>query len=255
MKKLSQYISIVITSVILPIFSFPGLAKDCPNIPEKLKEVTVKDSKATLRTAPKISSLKGSPILEGDKLKVVDLNPTKDSEGNDYCWYQVSPIKDSSQTTYWIAEVGINEFPFQAENTSYQADTSIADKYQIYTRNFFSSWQLWLIIALALSIIGNIIAIGAFIFSYHSYLEQNEKLKKIIKLIPISDLEVTNLGNCDLAILVYFRKHEKANLIDLLSNLQCDEQLLRDRLLALQEEDFIELVEQTDKNNPIYKMC
>ena len=58
----------------------------------------------------------------------------------------------------------------------------------------------------------------------------------------------------ELGILNYLRKNENASFIDLLSNLQCDKQLLRDSLLILQEEEFIKIVNKTDENNTIYKM-
>jgi TM2 domain-containing membrane protein YozV len=63
-----------------------------------------------------------------------------------------------------------------------------------------------------------------------------------------------NPAYLDLAILTYLRKNENASFIDLLSNLQCDKQLLRDRLLILQEEEFIKIINKTDENNTIYKM-
>ena len=64
MKNFSRYtLIIIIISIILPTFSFPSLAKDCPSISENIKEVTVKNNNATLRTEPKQSSKKGSPIV------------------------------------------------------------------------------------------------------------------------------------------------------------------------------------------------
>jgi hypothetical protein len=58
----------------------------------------------------------------------------------------------------------------------------------------------------------------------------------------------------ELGILNYLRKNENASFIDLLSNLQCDKQHLRDRLLILQEEEFIEIIDKADENHTIYKM-
>ena len=63
-----------------------------------------------------------------------------------------------------------------------------------------------------------------------------------------------NPAYLDLAILTYLRKNENASFIDLLSNLQCDKPHLRDRLLILQEEEFIKIVNKSDENNTIYKM-
>jgi hypothetical protein len=61
-------------------------------------------------------------------------------------------------------------------------------------------------------------------------------------------------GEIELGILNYLRKNENASFIDLLSKLQCDKQLLRDRLLILQEEEFIKIVNKSDENNTVYKM-
>ena len=124
MKKLSRFTIIVITGIILPIFSFPSLAKDCPSVPKETKEVTVKDNDATLRTEPKKSSEKGSPIGKGDKLGVIDNKPTQDSEGNNYCWYKIKFLKGSNRKQYWIANIGLVEF------SSWSVKQSSYNKYQ-----------------------------------------------------------------------------------------------------------------------------
>jgi hypothetical protein len=84
--------------------------------------------------------------------------------------------------------------------------------------------------------------------SFHNRPSQN------ITSLPAFSPETINPKEIDLGILYYLRKNENASFIDLLSNLQCDKQLLRDRLLILQEEEFIKIVNKTDENNTIYKM-
>lgn len=58
----------------------------------------------------------------------------------------------------------------------------------------------------------------------------------------------------DLGILNYLRINEQASFMDLLSHLKCDQQFLRDRLLILQQEEFIEIMDKSDENNLIYKI-
>lgn len=137
MKKLSFYTFytfIATASLILPMFSSPSWAKDCPNIPENIKQVTVKSDSASLRKEPKQNSDTGFNIFENDLLKV--LNPKPNKEKQDYCWYQVSSLKDPSKKEYWIADVGIKEFqdfsrgiktpsPSPATNQNTQQETSI----------------------------------------------------------------------------------------------------------------------------------
>jgi hypothetical protein len=108
MKKLLFSALIVTTTTLVP--TLPSLAKDCPSIPETLKAVTVKNNSANLRTEPKESSQKGSEILAGNKLKVMDNKPTQDSEGKDYCWYKVKLPNGSDAQQYWIAGIGLKEF-------------------------------------------------------------------------------------------------------------------------------------------------
>ena len=108
MKNFYRYL-LLTTLVFSGSFTLPSWAKDCPDIPQNITEITVKDDDATLRKEPKKDSAKGVQILAGDKLKVVDHAHKKDSSKNDsYCWYLVS--KGSKPETYFIANVGIKEF-------------------------------------------------------------------------------------------------------------------------------------------------
>jgi cell division protein FtsB len=109
MKKLLFSALIITTTTLVPTLA--SLATDCPSIPETLRVVTVKDNDATLRTEPKKSSQKGSPIVKGNKLGVIDNKPTQDSEGNDYCWYKVKFLNGSDAQQYWIASIGLEAWP------------------------------------------------------------------------------------------------------------------------------------------------
>ena len=450
MKIFLQLSLIVITSIILPNFSFPSLAKDCPTISETIKEVTVKNSATTLRTEPKYSKdNKGPDIKENEKLIVIlpkpELGP--DKENNTHCWYKVRPVDNSTQKYYWIADIGISEFPFESkisfsehqENTKQPINFSIliifiglgalsvsGIFFSLYCISLFKKYDkqieilqetleesekqiknLKIIVEKSkqkiaeqfnnqahfntqlnqlLEVIKNtpqykllylspklkelitqfnnqnrepftdsrfqplkltqqslqgqvsldarkIIQLEVTADSLHtSYLkveidqknwlipnitspyisqimrnleEYSEifivhpglsilklvmpaKLKNIgfelweieepgiftrqdmiseIDLPPFHNLpsqnitsspnlspETINPKEIDLGILYYLRKNENASFIDLLSNLQCDKQHLRDRLLILQEEEFIKIINKTDENNTIYKM-
>ena len=108
MKNFSGYCWLTVLAL-WGYFAMPSWAKDCPDIPQNITEITVKDNVATLRKEPKKDSEKGVSILEGDKLKVVDHVHKKDLSGIDsYCWYSVSKAPNSE--TYFIADAGIKEF-------------------------------------------------------------------------------------------------------------------------------------------------
>ena len=455
MKKFSRYILIVITNIILPTFSFSSLAKDCPIISETIKEVTVKNSAATLRTEPKYSNNnKGPAINENDKLTVILPKPEMgpDKQNNTLCWYKVRPVNTSNQKEYWIADIGINEFPFESKtplSEQYQENTNQATNFSILIifiglgalsvsgivfslycislfkkydkkietlqetieviviqinniqkkylkikeqityqfngqthlnaqlneqlkellevtqnnpqyKSFHLSFELkelvkqfnisnvdyfldprfvpltltqqtihadfdsnvsriiqlevpsdnlqasylkieiyqenWLILNIISPYIRRIIANldkNSEVFIVHPgsgalQLIRPAKLKNIgfdlweieepgiftrqdmtseIDLPPFHNLpsqnitsspnlspETINPKEIDLGILYYLRKNENASFIDLLSNLQCDKPHLRDRLLILQEEEFIKIVNKSDENNTIYKM-
>jgi hypothetical protein len=445
MKKISQYILIIIASIILPTFSFPSLAKDCPAIPKTIKVVTVKTNIAKLRQKPNKNSKLGPKLFAKDKLKVLSSKPIFQQ----YCWYKVSLLKNKNKGPYWIADVGISEFPFlikspkvtpskqYQENTNQPTNFSILiifivlgalfvsgiifslycislfkeydkqvenlqekledsekqikniqntieeSKQQItnqfnnqvhlntqinqlleviknipqykslflspqikelvtqfnhHNRELFNDsrfqplkltqqlpqrqvgldtrqiiqlevtsdslhtsylkieidrehWLIPNIISNQIRRIMNNLSENPEIFVVHSgsgtlKLVRPAKLKNIgfelweieepgeftqqDNIVPEIDLsslhnlpfqnittfspETINPKEIDLGILYYLRKNEKASFIDLLSNLKCDKQLLRDRLLILQEEEFIKIVNKSDENNTIYKM-
>jgi hypothetical protein len=157
MKKLSLFTPIVITTIF--VLTLPSWAKDCPTIPKKIKEVTVKDDSATLRTESKTTSKKGSRTLRGNKLKVVDINATEDSEGNDYCWYKVSPINNNlDNKEYWIAGIGLKEFSswsISPPPTHGGISTPSSEK------GFSISWIVWVLAPIG--IIG-IVVVGLFAY-------------------------------------------------------------------------------------------
>ncbi|PZV25948.1 MAG: hypothetical protein DCF12_12315 [Snowella sp.] len=449
MKKISQYILIIIASIILPTFSFPSLAKDCPAIPKTIKVLTVKTNIAKLRQKPNQNSKLGPKLFAKDKLKVLSSKPIFQQ----YCWYKVSLLNNKNKGPYWIADVGISEFPFlikspkvtpskqYQENTNQPTNFSILiifiglgvlfvsgiifsvycislfkeyDKQietlqeiledsekqiksiqntveklkqqienqfnnQIYLnpqfnqlleviknipqyKSLFLSPQIkelvtqfnyqnrdlfndlrfqplkltkqhiqgdfdstfsrilqlescidnsqasylkfeidreyWLIPNITSPYISHIMRNldeNRDIFVIHPgsgtlKLVRPAKIKNItinfdvweieepgeftqqdiipeinlqsfhnlasqnITSMPASSAKTINPKEIDLGIIYYLRKNENASFIDLLSNLQCDKQPLRDRLLILQEEEFIQIVNKTDENNTIYKM-
>jgi hypothetical protein len=140
MKKLSLFTPIVITTIF--VLTLPSWAKDCPSVPKETKEVTVKDDSATLRTEPKKTSEKGSPIFAGGKLNIVDINPTEDSEGNDYCWYKVRPVNDKNNKEYWIADIGLKEFSSWQKIAGYKSELSNLS--QVNKDDSWMSWLIWL---------------------------------------------------------------------------------------------------------------
>jgi hypothetical protein len=158
MKKSFLSALIVTTTILVP--SLPSLAKNCPTIPEKLEKVTVKDNQATLRTEPKKNSDRGSKINQGDKLKVIDINPIQDSEGNDHCWYQVSPINNNPENKqYWIAGIGLDEsFSWQnavASSPSPLTSPTPPEKPNSPNDNkFLVPWPIWLLAPIGIIVIG-----------------------------------------------------------------------------------------------------
>jgi hypothetical protein len=124
MKK-SLFYSLLTTATLLsPIFAFPSWAKDCTEIPKDTTEITVKIDSATLRKEADKSSEKGFKIAADDKLKVLDHKSTVDKTGQELCWYQVSAVKDTENKPYFIADVGIKEFPFFDLSTGDKPDAA-----------------------------------------------------------------------------------------------------------------------------------
>lgn len=123
--KESLFYSLMTTATLLsPVFAVPSWAKDCPEIPKEIKELTVKSKEATLRTEPDKGSKKGFSIFANDSLKILDHKSIVDKTGQNFCWYQVSVVKDKDNQPYFIADVGIKEFPFSNLSTGDQPDAS-----------------------------------------------------------------------------------------------------------------------------------
>lgn len=111
MKKLSFYTFITTASLIVPTFSSPSWAKECPIIPKNIQKLTVNDKAATLRKEAKYDPKnKGPEIKKDDPLTVISYEPQKGlgQNGKEYCWYKVSPVNNDQK--YWIADVWITEF-------------------------------------------------------------------------------------------------------------------------------------------------
>ncbi len=190
MQKLLQYTLIFFTSTILPIFSFPSFGKDCPLVPENIKILTVKNAQATIRTEPKYGDRNKGPAIDtNDELIVVSRSPKAgpDKNSNILCWYQVRPIKNGSKYYYWIPEVGIKEFPFQATRRSFfspnysnASDQDTNNQNQSQTIDQINPTSSWLLSAL----IGiSVLSLGTFIFSLLTFLDQKRKIAKITKTI------------------------------------------------------------------------
>jgi hypothetical protein len=194
MKKLSLFTPIVITTIFLP--TLPSWAKDCPTIPEQTTEVTVKDDSATLRTEPNKFSKKGLPIFEGDKLKVIDNNPTKDPEDKNYCWYKVKLLKDSNAKQYWVAGIRLSEFFSWSVNPSYtptptpinySAPTGRSNS-SVYNKSS-TSWLIWLWL---LPVIPTVI-LSVFLFKKikNDQIQRENRLNKLLEIDRLSKLEST----------------------------------------------------------------
>jgi hypothetical protein len=67
-------------------------------------------------------------------------------------------------------------------------------------------------------------------------------------------VDIEKASTLDLPIILYLRKNGDTNLTDLLNNFQCDQEQLKERLIALQQEELINLIEQNDPNNPLYQL-
>ncbi len=109
MKNVSSCVWLTMFALLGPLV-MPIQARNCPNIPQEMTEITVKSNQAILRTEPSSEINQGVSIEEGSKLKVIEHTPKQEqSEANtDYCWYLVSQIDDPE--TYYIADSDIQEF-------------------------------------------------------------------------------------------------------------------------------------------------
>lgn len=198
MKKSSFYIVIVATSVVLPTFSLPSVAADCPDIPAAVTKVTVANN-PSLRKEPKQGELdKNRPTISaGDSLKVLDNKPT---ENEKHCWYKVNPVKNKDQDQqWWIAgDLGLNEFPFDKSTTtktesseSQQGQSNIdkKDRQEQSTKQKqnevkpkdSSNLLLWL--AIALGGVGTLGSIGTLIFCILRFSKLEDFLEEFRQVI------------------------------------------------------------------------
>jgi hypothetical protein len=199
MKKLHFLNLFLMTSISAPIIQLQALAVDCPIVKKDTQEVIVKEDSAQLRTEPRKDSQKGPRIKKGDKLQLMNHQPTN---VNNYCWYEVKPLEDNSKTNYWIADVGLSKFALEPKDGSSQSnlsglseqnkETETAEKLsekkdqgQTIINESSISWQLWL--TLALVGIGTLSSLGALVFSYLGFSLQKENLLKIKKDIQEID--------------------------------------------------------------------
>ena len=243
MKKSSFYIVIMATTVVLPTFSLPSLAANCPDIPKTVTEVTVKDNQATLRTEPQYSENNKAPaaILKGDKLTVLAAEGKNglDQEGKTLCWYNVRPSKDATSVSYWIAgKVGLDEFPFdkmsnkkdesseskqgqstkQKQNEVSSKDSPKEQKQNEVKPKDSSNLLLWL--AITLGGLGTLGSIGTLVFCIlrFSKLEYslggfqqtiNPRLDKLEKTTKQSQNHVKILGDYNSSLKDVFKDIEK----------------------------------------------
>lgn len=261
--------------------------KNCPILPRK--EVILKDSETVLYNLPSLNSPIVYIIKKNQAFRLLDLSGKYIDK---MCWYKVEPPlfplnNETAWAGFFIAEKPIVQpsiTPTIKKNnpTPISKPTPINRPRKAEASKNYSPYFL---------IATSIIAIF-FLFLLHEIIlslqkKSKPKLRKkskqistlnsnnidqdnIPKLLIADSKSNSNLLNIsqqsnpsnisdqpreiELGILNYLRKNENASFIDLLSNLQCDKQLLRDRLLILQEEEFIEIVNKADENNTIYKM-
>lgn len=211
------------TSVSAPIIQLQALAADCPIVKKDTQEVIVKEDSAQLRTEPRKDSQKGPSIKKGDRLQLINHQPT---DANNYCWYEVKPLKDTSKTNYWIADVGLSKFALEPKDGSSQSnlsslseqnkETQTAEKLsekkdqgQTIINESSIPWQLWL--TLALVGIGTLSSLGALVFSYLGFSLQKEnslKIKKDIQEIDKNNHQLSSKINNQLETL-YRKLKEK----------------------------------------------
>ena len=107
MKNVSSCVWLTMFALLGPLV-MPSQAGNCPDIPKAISELTVKSNQASLRQEPSSDAVKGVPILEGDKLKVIEhsAKPDQSKSKDTYCWYLVSKIGDPKSGKYYIADSG-----------------------------------------------------------------------------------------------------------------------------------------------------
>jgi hypothetical protein len=274
-KKLSLFLLIGI-AVSIPKITL-AQTKNCPILPRK--EVILKDSETVLYNLPSLNSPIVYVIKKNQAFRLLDLSG---KYINKMCWYKVeSPLNnETAWAGFFIAEKPTTQSSItptiQKDNpTPISKPTPInrprkveASKnyppYLFITTSIIAIFLLFLLHEIILSLQKKSKPKLRKNLQNSNNINQNHIPKPLLASNPSYSKinQQSNLSNTsersreiDLGVLNYLRKNENASFIDLLSNLKCDQQHLRDRLLVLQKEEFIEIVEKTDNNNPIYRMC
>lgn len=281
-KKLSLLLLIGITLSIPKITLAQN--KDCPILPSK--DVILSDSETPLYNLPSLNSPIVYIIKKNQAFRLLDLSGKYIDK---MCWYKVesSLNNETAWAGFFIAEkptIQPSIIATKQKNnpTPISKPTSINQPIETRESRNYSPYFLILSCIIAVFLMS---LLHEIILSLQNKskprLRKNSKhislqncnninqndIPKPLFASSLSDYNTpnvsqkSNLSNTseqareiELGILNYLRKNENANFIDFLSKLQCDKQLLRDRLLILQEEEFIKIVNKSDENNTIYKM-
>jgi hypothetical protein len=165
-----QALASPVVAVIIFVQSNPSLAQtiSCPTPSKETREVTVKDDNATLRTEPKYSkNNKGPSIGKNDKLVVILFEPKlgPDKNKNIHCWYKVSILNDQDKKIYWIADIGLVEFPSWSNTPSPTPTPSVSptpgDTSPHQSEKEPSvPWMVWVLAPIG------IIVVGLFAYAY-----------------------------------------------------------------------------------------
>ncbi|MGL5034704.1 MAG: hypothetical protein ACRC6M_12985 [Microcystaceae cyanobacterium] len=84
--------------------------------------------------------------------------------------------------------------------------------------------------------------------------EMSDKIRELE--IQVSSKErILSTNSLDLQIINFLTRNGHTNLTDLLANLPCSEQQLKSRLVTLQNEELISLVEPSETQFPVYRMA
>jgi hypothetical protein len=279
-KKSSLFLLIGIT-VSIPIMTL-AQNKNCPILPHR--DVILSDSETPLYNLPSLNSPLVYTIKKNQAFRLLDLSGKYIDK---MCWYKVeSPVNnETAWAGFFIAEkptIQASIAPTIKKNnpTPISKPTPINRPRKVEASK---NYPPYLFIATSIIAIFLLFLLHEIILSLQK--KSKPKLRKKSKQIttlnsnnidqdnipklliensktnPSNISQQSNPSNIseqareiELGILNYLRKNDNASFIDLLSNLQCDKQLLRDRLLILQEEEFIEIIDKADENHTIYKM-
>jgi hypothetical protein len=279
-KKLSLFLFIGI-AVSIPKITL-AQTKNCPILPRK--EVILKDSETILYNLPSLNSPVVYTIKKNQAFRLLDLSGKYIDK---MCWYKVeSPLNnETAWAGFFIAEkptIQASITPtIQKDNPTpiskptpinRPREGQVSKKYPPYffiATSIIAIFLLFLLHEIILSLQKKskpkLRKKSKQVTTLNSNNIDQDNIPKLLiensKTNPSNISQQSNPSNIseqareiELGILNYLRKNDNASFIDLLSKLQCDKQLLRDRLLILQEEEFIKIINKTDENNTIYKM-